>query len=101
MKRRKNLKRGVLAGSVLLASSLLSGCVRPAPAVYGPPPVDPDDPSFHAEENIPAPVYGPGPDIDVSYDPENNVPEDVYGPPPFEEIEDEEPPAEEGTEVQP
>ena len=100
MKRRKNLKRGVLAGSVLLASSILTGCVVPQ-AAYGPPPENPNGPSFHAEENLPAPVYGPGPDIDPTYDPENNVPADVYGPPPFEEVEDEEPPAQEGTEVQP
>ena len=104
------MKKGALAGSMLLAASLLSGCRPDLPApVYGPPPetVTPE-PSFRAEDNLPAPVYGPPEFFDPDYDPENNIPEDVYGPPSFFGLEDEEPgdepaeaPAPEETEAQP
>ena len=98
MKSRKKVRCGALAGSVLLASSILSGCVRPLPApVYGPPPDDDTEP-FHAEENLPDPVYGPGPDFDPEYDTGDTDPgeaDDTSGQP-----ENEEPPADDGTEVQ-
>lgn len=106
MKRKKNMKRGALAGGLLLASAILTGCVRPGPAtpVYGPAP-DPDSngSGFQAEDNIPQPVYGPGPDfdaeIDPEYDPEDNLSVPVYGPPPS--MEDGETAPGEGAEVQP
>lgn len=62
MKKRKISKKGMLACGLILASSILTGCVRPGPAqpVYGPgPDVDTGDPGIQAEENIPQPVYGP------------------------------------------
>lgn len=74
MKKRNLVKGGALAGSLLLASAVLSGCTRhfePPPAVYGPPPdFETPEPAARTEE--------PAPD----YDPSLNIPAPVYGPPP-------------------
>ena len=65
----------MLAGGLVVTSSLLAGCIGPVPTVYGPPP----DALFTPEINIPEAVYGPPPD--TLFSPEINIPEDVYGPP--------------------
>ena len=75
MKKRKNNRvtaASILAGTILATAVILPGC-NEVPAVYGPPPDDPE------------------------YDPSNNVNEDVYGPPVIEEEE----PAEEESETPP
>ncbi len=102
MKKQTLAKSGALAGGMLLAASLLSGChpITEVPALYGPPPeLEETEPPVLATENIPEPVYGPPADFELDYDPANNIPEDVYGPPSFFGLEDEEP--EESEEVLP
>ena len=84
--KKKIMTKGALAGSMLLASTILSGCIGPFPpvAVYCPPPdAETPEPTFRAEDNLPAPVYGPPEFFDPDYDPEDNIPVDVYGPPSF------------------
>lgn len=111
--KKRSVKTGALAGGIILASSLLSGCFGPFTpyAVYGPPP-ERETPaptqSFDPADNLPAPVYGPAPDTDWNYDPEANIPECVYGPPSYFGIDEEEPDGEdaetsspEETEAQP
>ncbi len=94
--KKRAVKKGALTCSMLLASSILSGCV----AVYGPPPDrEPTEPPVHTEDNLPAPVYGPPEDFEIDFDPEGNIPEDVYGPPSF--FGEDEAPAPEETEAQP
>ena len=97
--KKRCIKKGALAGSMLLAASLLSGCAPKEPVcVYGPPEYfDPTEAPFYTEDNLPAPVYGPPEYFGDDYDPENNIPEDVYGPPSFFGMEDEP----EETEAQP
>ena len=97
----RSLKYGALAGGLAAAASLVAFCHRPVPTVYGPLPLETDDPginiaetvygpppdhTFEPWDNVPPPVYGPPP-----FDPENNFPEDVYGPPvEFDERDEEE-----------
>ena len=83
----KTDKKRALAGGLIVATSLLSGCFGPAETVYGPPPTDDPDPGFNDVQE----VYGPP--HDYGYDPEGNIADPVYGPPP-----DEEEPAEESPE---
>ena len=91
----------VTAGALVAAGTLVAGCTPQT--VYGPPPGRPEPtPSFHAENNIPAPVYGPPEILLPTFSPEENIPEDVYGPPmPYEEeaVAEEELPAEEPDEA--
>ena len=96
MKKRTFIKGQALVGSVLLASSLLSGCVgpfSPPAALYGPPP-DAERParrtpapSFDPADNYGEDGYGPPifretPSPAPSFDPEDNLPAPVYGPAP-------------------
>ena len=100
--RAQRRRKGLSAPSVFAAAaSLVAFCHRPVPTVYGPPPLETDDPginiaetvygpppdhTFEPWDNVPPPVYGPPP-----FDPENNFPEDVYGPPvEFDERDEEE-----------
>ncbi len=109
--KKRVMKKGALAGSMLLAASLLSGCApKEVPAVYGPPEYfDPSETPLYTEDNLPAPVYGPPEDFELDFDPSLNDVTGVYGPPPFPydsvEIkpaeETEETPAPEETEAQP
>ena len=78
--KKRVMKKGALTCSMLLASSILSGCV----AVYGPPPDrEPPETPVHTEDNLPAPVYGPPEDFELDFDPSLNDVTGVYGPPPF------------------
>lgn len=107
--KKRSIKKGALAGGILLAASLLSGFQPDLPApVYGPPPetVTPE-PTFKAEDNLPQPAYGPPIDEEWHFDPELNEVTGLYGPPPYGHIviqpqsEAEETPAPEETEAQP
>ena len=116
MKKRTIKKGQAVVGSVLLASTILSGCVavygppkesdtpprrtaRPdtnyGEDVYGPPLID-ETPaptvSFDPDENMPIAVYGPPSyfgldDPDEDFDPDENIPAPVYGPAPWYEDE--------------
>lgn len=85
--KKRSIKKGALAGSMLLAASLLSGCAPKEPVcVYGPPEYfDPTEAPFYTEDILPQPEYGPPIDEDWDYDPAFNEPVCVYGPPPIPE----------------
>ena len=83
------MKKGALAGSMLLAASLLSGCSpKEVPAVYGPPEFfDPPETPLYTEDNLPQPEYGPPEDLELDFAPELNKVTGIYGPPPYGRIE--------------
>ena len=89
--KKKNNKAVIAAVGIgvgtLAAAAMLRSCAAPA-ALYGPPPLDPQQ--MEDDSNLPEPVYGPPSVFDVEYDPSANIAEDVYGPPPLEEAAPEE-----------
>ena len=86
--KKRIIKKGALAGSMLLAASLLSGCAPKEPiCVYGPPEYfDPTEAPFYTEDNLPQPEYGPPIDEDWDFSAFNEV-TGLYGPPPYGHIE--------------
>ena len=74
-------------GTLATSAAFLRACTPTV--VYGPPPAEPSptqppETPFQAEDNLPAPVYGPPNMIDEPvFIPEDNIPVDLYGPPAF------------------